>query len=85
MPTPNPVGRIHYDQPRAVVVREPENLDKHHSAIHCGVNIYVDSLAQGKYLLDNWALIMADLSNSIEDVLDSYEEEQTPMGETVDD
>lgn len=80
MSVPDPVGRVHYDQPRAVVVREPENLDSHHSAIHCGVNVYVDSLNQGKFLLDNWNFVMEAISDRVESLLKDFDE--TSMGET---
>lgn len=66
MPVPKPVGRVHYNEPRAVIVREPENLDVHHSAIHCGVNIYTDNREQAELIMRNWQYIMAALSNSIE-------------------
>lgn len=63
---PKPVGRIHFEQPRAVQVREPENLEAVHSAIHCGLNIYTDSRNETEYLLKNWEHLMASLSNNVE-------------------
>lgn len=73
MPTPTPVGLIHFDEPRAVQVREPENLSAVHSAIHCGVNVYTDSKKETDYLLERWPEIMQELSDSIQQVIDNMD------------
>lgn len=65
MPAPDPIGLVHYDEPRAVQVREPENITAIHSAIHCGVNIYTDNKKQADYLMSMWPYIMASLSNTV--------------------
>lgn len=79
MPTPNPVGRVHFDEPRAVMVREPENLDSHHSAIHCGVNIYTDHKRQADYIMSQWPELMEKLSLEIETLIDNIPEPEAQV------
>lgn len=70
MPTPTPIGSVHFDEPRAVVVREPENLEAHHSAIHGGINIYVDTLKEGQAILAAWPELMQQVSDYAQAILD---------------
>lgn len=71
---PKPVGRIHFEQPRAVQVREPENLESIHSAMHCGLNVYTDNRKETEYLLLRWPELMASLSEEIESLLENMED-----------
>ena len=68
---PPAVGRIHYSQPRAVMVREEGHLTKIHSAIHGGLNIYVSSHAEAQKVLDNWQSLMVTLNQDIEKIIAS--------------
>lgn len=68
MPVPTPVGRIHPNEPRAVMVRDPENQGAPHSAIRGDINIYTDNKKEADYLLEKWPEIVADFA----DVIDQY-------------
>ena len=63
------VGRILGNAPRAVQIREPENQDVHHSAIHGAVNIMVDSQKQRSAILSNWTRIVEAISEEVEQIL----------------
>lgn len=63
-------GRILANQPRAVMVREPENdINDPHSAISGAVNILVDSQLEAKKIMDAWPEITDALRLKIEEVL----------------
>ena len=74
--TPKPIGRVHYDEPRAVQVRDPENLDDIHSAIHSGVNVYTDTVSETNYLMDNWAWVMKKADEEVERLLTGFRDAQ---------
>jgi len=69
MSVPTPVGRVHYNQPRAVMVREPENLNSSHSAIYSPVHVYVDNKKETDTVLAAWPDLMKMLDNAIETLL----------------
>lgn len=69
MATPNPVGLIHFDEPRAVQVREPENLKSVHSAIHCGVNVYTETRLETEFLLQRWPELMLMFDTAVKQIL----------------
>jgi hypothetical protein len=73
MPTPTPVGRIHYDEPRGVLVRDPEEESGKHSAVHGGINVYVESISQATHIMNIWPMLMAELSDKIEHALKNLE------------
>jgi hypothetical protein len=81
MPVPTPVGLIHYDEPRAVMVRDSENQDKPHSAMRSAVNVFTDSVKETNYLIERWPEIMAELDLVVKQIINNMPEE-TPMGET---
>lgn len=73
VPTPSnvppAVGRIHYSQPRAAMVREEGHLTKIHSAIHGDLNIYVSSHTEAQKILDNWQFLMIALNQAVEKII----------------
>jgi hypothetical protein len=75
MVTPEPIGPLYYDEPRAVKVRDPENLDDIHSAVHGAISIYVDSVTEGHAIIEAWPQIMQAASDKAQEVLDGVREE----------
>lgn len=69
MPVPPPVGLVHFDEPRAVQVRNPENLKDIHSAIHCGINIYTDSKLENEKIMARWTEIMNAADKKAQEIL----------------
>ena len=69
MPVPTPIGLVHYNEPRAVQVREPENLTEVHSTVFAGVHIYVDNALEREAILDNWASLMEALSVKVDEII----------------
>lgn len=65
------VGPLHYSDPRAVQVREPEDLSTAHAAVHGEVAIYVDTRNQTHAIIDRWSEIMAVASAKAEEILAS--------------
>jgi hypothetical protein len=68
VPTPTPIEPIHFDQPRAVQVREPEDVSMIHSAISGRVHIYTETKTEADAILAAWRVIMqaaADKANEI--------------------
>lgn len=62
-------GRVLANAPRAVKVREPENQEEPHSAIHGGINILTDSTLEARKIMAAWPEIANALSLKIEEVL----------------
>ena len=69
MSVPPPVGLVHYDEPRAVQVRNPENLKDIHSAVHGALAIYTDNKQETDALLERWSEIMAAADNEARRIL----------------
>jgi hypothetical protein len=65
---PTPIGSVHYDEPRAVTVREPEG-DGKHSAVHSGVNVYTDTLTEAQGVIAAWPLIMQAAADKADEIL----------------
>jgi len=68
---PSPIGRVHSDEPRAVQIRDPEDLDMIHSTVFAGVHIYVDNVLQRQAILDNWSALMTALSSRVDQIIGS--------------
>lgn len=71
MATPPSVGKVHYNEPRAVQVRDPEDNLAPHSAIHCGIHVFTDNKNETEFLMKMWSYLMADMNNTIEEMLNS--------------
>lgn len=66
MSIPDPISRVHYDQPRAVLIREPNDPSSKHSAVHSGINVYTNSKKEADYLMFKWPELMEKLSIEID-------------------
>lgn len=75
MAIPKPIGPVHYDQPRAVKVREPENLGAIHSAVHGAVAIYVESVTEAQAVMSAWPIIMQAAADKTVEVLGAIRKE----------
>lgn len=69
MPVPPPIGVVHFSEPRAVQVRNPENLSDIHSAVHASVSIYTDSKIETDTLLSRWSEIMIAANDKAKEIL----------------
>lgn len=69
MSIPKPIGLVHFDEPRAVKVREPEDLKSMHSAVHCGVNIYTNTLTETQAVLAAWPVLMQTLADKVAEIV----------------
>lgn len=69
MIVPKPIGVVHFDEPRAVKVRNPENLSDVHSAVHSNVYVYTDSKVETDLLLEKWDEIMAVANEKAREIL----------------
>jgi hypothetical protein len=63
------IGPLHYSEARAVKVREPEDLNTVHSAIHGEIAVYTDSRLEADAVLAGWPDIMAAASAKAEEIL----------------
>ena len=70
MPTPAPIDPIHFSEPRAVKIREPENLSAMHSAVHGDMNVLTQSMTETNAIIENWSLIMQAAADKAAEVLD---------------
>lgn len=75
MSVPKPVGPIHFDEPRAVKVREPENLSSVHSAVYGAISIYVDTKMEADAILAAWRVIMQSAADKATEILASVRQE----------
>ena len=65
---PTPIEPIHFDEPRAVQVRDPAGSNTFHSAVNGGINVYVDTMIEAQGVIQAWPVIMqaaADKANEI--------------------
>ena len=76
MSAPPSIDLVHYGEPRAVLVREPENLNETHSAIYGGINIYTDTVLERQAILDNWQSIMEAVAVKAREIIDALNESE---------
>ena len=69
MPTPEPIGKVRYTEPRGVRVREAGNIEENHSAIYGTVAIYTDMQTEGELIIDNWKEIMTVINDKVHDII----------------
>lgn len=62
--------------PRAVMVREPEDQSKPHSAVHGAVDILTDTRVEAHKIMTAWPEIAETLSLKVEEILGR----ETPPG-----
>jgi hypothetical protein len=76
------IGPLHYSDPRAAQVREPEDLSTAHAAVHGEIAIYVDTRNETHAIIDNWGAIMEYASAKAQEILANVKEgngEETPQ------
>ena len=76
------LGPLHYSDPRAAQVREPENLNETHAAVHGDVAIYVDTRNETHAILDGWNEIMQAASDKAQEILNALPENGGTVEET---
>lgn len=69
MPTPEPIGRIRFTQPRAVYVREAGDVENIHSAVHGTMAVYTDSYSQAEQVMTAWNTLMTAFNEKVEEIL----------------
>lgn len=67
--TPAPLGPLHYDKPRSLKIREPEDLNTVHSVVHSGVSIVVETLTEAHGISDSWQIIMQAAADKAAEIL----------------
>jgi hypothetical protein len=75
------IGPLHYSDPRAAQVREPEDLSTTHAAVHGEVAIYVDTRNQTHAILDRWSEIMQAASTKAQEIIADVVENGNGNGE----
>lgn len=71
MSVPDPIGPIHYSEPRAVQIRMPGNLTEIHSAVNGNVNVYADSMVECNAVLEQWPSIIQAAADRANQILDA--------------
>lgn len=69
MSTPEMIGRIRYTEPRAVYVREGDNVEDIHSAVHGSIAVYTDNYAQAQKLLAAWVQLVTAFNAKVDEIL----------------
>lgn len=72
MPTPAPIDPIRFSEPRAVKIREPENLSAMHSAVHGDMNVLVESQLEAEAILAAWRVIMQAAADKAQEILSAF-------------
>ena len=76
MPVPNPIGPIHFDEPRAVQVREPEDVQQVHSAVYGAIAVYVDTKQEADAVISSWSVIMQCAADKATEIIAAVREKQ---------
>jgi len=71
MPAPDPIGHIHYNEPRAVQIRDrPEDLTHTAAAISGTVNIVAETVLDRNKILAAWSEIMRAIDMKVLEVVE---------------
>lgn len=76
------IGPLQSDLPRAVMVREPENLQSIHSAVSARIHVLTDTKTETDAILASWPVIMQAAADKIEEILSAL---KAQSGEGVQD
>lgn len=68
MPVPNPVGRVHPSEPRAVKVRNNLDVSDIHSAVTGTMNIYTQSYLEAQAIINAWDEITAAVDAKVTEI-----------------
>ena len=85
MSVPDPIEPIHFDQPRAVKVREPDDVSSLHSAVSGRIHVYVETKTEADAILAAWRVIMqtaADKANEILTQIRAEQDKESPQPAT---
>lgn len=77
MATPDPIGPLYYDGPRAVKARNPNDVSDIHTVVHAGVSVHVASVLEGHAIIDAWPIMMQAAADKAEEVLAAMREAAT--------
>lgn len=66
---PVPIGPVHYQFPRAVMVRDPESTGGIHSAVQSPLIIYTDTVKEAEDLITFWSEIMQAAADKAQEIL----------------
>lgn len=69
MATPEMIGRIRYTEPRAVYVREGNNVEDVHSAVHGTVAVYTDTYVQAQQIMAAWVQLITAFNLKVDEIL----------------
>lgn len=64
-------GKISYSEPRAVLVRSPENLKEVHSTIGTSIHIEVDTREEGQLIMDLLPDLLSEMNDKIKEHVDA--------------
>ena len=78
MSVPEPINPIHFDVPRAVKVREPEELQSIHSAVSGRIHVYVDTHTEAQAILSAWRVIIQAAADKANEILTAVREPASP-------
>lgn len=67
-PIPDPIGPVHFNQARAVQVREPESQGGH-SAVQSQFIVYTDTQKQTDEIISRWSEIMQAAADKATEIL----------------
>jgi hypothetical protein len=65
------------------MVRDPEDSNKPHSAVHGAMAIYVDSITEGNAVIAAWPVIIQAAADRAREVIAAVRAQQTASKETV--
>lgn len=65
------IGRTRYSEPKAVLIRNPEDLKSVHSTIGVMIHIDVDNKEQGQLIMDLLPDLLSELNDGIEENLNA--------------
>lgn len=80
MTLPDPIGAVHYSEPRGVIARDPKAEEGKHSAVSSQFLVYTDTLTEAQEIIKRWDEIMQAAADKAKEILDEIE--KTSMGET---
>ena len=68
MSVPDPIGPVHYSEPRAVRIRLRDEKEPH-SAVHGDMNIEVESMKEASAVIAAWPVVMRKAADEFQATL----------------
>lgn len=69
MSTPPPIGKVRYTEPRAIYVREGNNVEDIHSAVHASIAVYTDSFTETQKIMAAWTELVTAFNDKVTEIL----------------